>query len=1119
MAAPTVDVVRSSDGYHPNTSDLEAILAAGKFAQLLVLGAGVVDVVDLVDEIRLQGAPPVTLPQGIYWFTSVDPSVVLLVTTGSGVVERETVRSGTAAPGSPLDNALNWVDALWDEATVVPAPRFEVGEDVLVSGRDGVVRPGRRFAARSWLYQVFEGGSVGRRSEDQIEPRPVTDDPLAWVESGPVEPHRFAATLTRAKLEGHFTDTVFSFRATRTLFRPYQFKPVLKLLSTGTLRLLIADEVGLGKTIEAGLVWTEMEARRQADRVLVICPSSLVAKWRREMEDRFGFTLVELDNPGLQEMTERLETDRLPRRGAYICSIERLRTWEGLKRAAELGLNFDLSIVDEAHAFRNRGTKSFALGEMIQDCSEALVMLSATPVNLHNQDLYNLLSILVPGEFQDLRSLEHRISPNRVLNRLTSSLADPGVSNADRRAWLAELQGDLFGSILTQRPDFRVLLSVLERPTLDAAGAVAVKRLCAELNGLSAQITRTRKVDVQEAKPLRELRQVDVNLSPLEAEFYEAYHAWCRERARLGGTPINFSMQMPLRLAGSCLPEAARFVIDYGGRDDPEVDDVDPTPQPDSSASAATTSLPPDGHLVGLARSLATDTKFDRFQSAVLDLVKHRRRAIVFTFSRRTLRYLERRLRGVCRVAVLHGGVGRHQRQQVMADFRDGCYDVLLATKVASEGLDFEFCSAVVNYDLPWNPMEVEQRIGRIDRIGQVEKKITVVNFHTPGTIESDIVERVLNRIQIFQDAIGGLEPIVEAKWTDLREILCDFSLTPAQQRQRADEIAQAVEMKAQDLEWVESAAPMLVSSDGADVDGLERDLLATGRYVGQEELCVLVTDWVRELGGDATRENSRLVVRGNAELAEAVQVLAKTGERSTAEVAEIAAALRSEGVLTLSLDHEVSRTTSLPLLTATHPLTRAAATMSAHRHGRFTRLRMTPEDSGVQPGMYLVLLSVVHWNGVRPLHEVWAASIDLTTLSDAGDALGSAVMEKLATASFEPADDRGHLYLADAVDRALMNLEGRVATRREELMEENKAFLDTRRASYQDVHKRRMDMLQAALDKLIQKGQTGMMPAAKGRIQAQKRRYEEQLAALRASASPSLVTDDLAVCVVEVIR
>jgi SNF2-related domain len=153
----------------------------------------------------------------------------------------------------------------------------------------------------------------------------------------PVSPKRFAATLSRAKLLGHFTDTVFSFRATRTIFRPYQFKPVQKLLDTGTLRLLIADEVGLGKTIEAGLVWTEMEARRQADRVLVVCPSMLVGKWRREMEDRFGFILTELDATGLDDLLNRLESGRLPRRAAYISSIQRLRMWDGLERATELG--------------------------------------------------------------------------------------------------------------------------------------------------------------------------------------------------------------------------------------------------------------------------------------------------------------------------------------------------------------------------------------------------------------------------------------------------------------------------------------------------------------------------------------------------------------------------------------------------------------------------------------------------------------------------------------------------------------------------------------------------------------------------------------------------------------
>ena len=114
-------------------------------------------------------------------------------------------------------------------------------------------------------------------------------------------------------------------------------------------------------------------------------------------------------------------------------------------------------------------------------------------------------------------------------------------------------------------------------------------------------------------------------------------------------------------------------------------------------------------------------------------------------------------------------------------DFRSGAFEILLASRVASEGLDFEFCAAVVNYDLPWNPMEVEQRIGRIDRIGQVEKKIGVLNFHTPGTIETDIIERVMERIGIFEHGIGELEPIFDAQWKGVESLLSDFALDPEQ--------------------------------------------------------------------------------------------------------------------------------------------------------------------------------------------------------------------------------------------------------------------------------------------------------------------------------------------------
>jgi superfamily II DNA or RNA helicase len=1114
LAAPDGEVVRGTFGYHPVTSDLEGILRNGGFDQLLVFGPGITDVVEHVREIRIVIQPPVELPQGVYWFSGVEPSGVLSVTTGTSPGASVAIPIDDVPEGSPLHNALGWLEQTWEAATVVPKPLFSVGDDVIVdsTGQDGVVRSGRRHVAGQWVYNIFSGGRNARQDERALSARPMVDDAAAWVMQAPVPPKRFAATLSRAKLQGHFTDTIFSFRATRTIFRPYQFKPVQKLLDTGTLRLLIADEVGLGKTIEAGLVWTEMEARRQSDRVLVVCPSMLVDKWRREMEDRFGFLLTELDAPGLDDLLNRLESDRLPRRAAYISSIERLRVWEGLERATELGLQLDLSIVDEAHYFRNSDTRSYGLGEQLQDWSDALVMLSATPINLRNRDLFNLLWLLVPGEFEDVESLERRLAPNAVLNRLTKSLVDPRVTNAERLRWLKDFEDDPFGSVIALRPDFQVLRDVLSAANLDAAGAVMVKRICAELHGLSAQVTRTRKVDVQEDKPLREPHRIQVLFDEQEAEFYAAYYQWCAERAKLSGAAINFAMQMPLRLAGSCLPEAARYVLEWGRSDDIEAEDIAAVPKATSSAN-----LPPGAHLVALAEQLDGDTKFGQLEIALADLVRQDKRVIVFTFSRRTLRYLHGRLSRSFRVGALHGGIPSRRRGRIMGDFRAGAFEVLLASRVASEGLDFEFCSAVVNYDLPWNPMEVEQRIGRIDRIGQVEKKIGVLNFHTPGTIETDIVERVMERIGVFEHAIGELEPILDAQWKGVESLLFDFALDPEQKRLRVEQMIQAIEMRAKDLEFVESAAPMLISSDTADIEGLERDLLTSGRYVGQAELAVLIEDWAETFGGAVARNGAGLEVHGNAELSGHVQTLVRTGERLASEVEETCALLRSEQVIYLSLDQEMSRTTGLPLLTATHPLTRAALGTPGHRQGRFTLLEMDPGTAGLSEGTYLSLLAVVSWNGIRPLHEVWSSSIDLVDLSDAGDSLGLAVMKDLAGASYRSAPMREHSGLVEAVDLATMNLEVRVANRRSELIQENDAFIATRRLSFEDVHERRLQQMHALRRTHMERGNMRALRLTEARISKEQNRFASQIAALDVARAPSLTTVDLAVCVVEV--
>jgi superfamily II DNA or RNA helicase len=1116
VAAPDREVVRGTHGYHPLASDLEVMLQSGGFDQLLVFGSGIKDVVEYVREIRIVTQPPVELPRGVYWFSGAEPSGVLLVTTGASAGASVAVPAEGVPEGSALDNALGWLDQTWVTATTVPAPLFSVGDDVIVdsTGQDGVVRPGRLYAAGQWLYNVFSGGRTARQDERALSARPTVDDAAAWVAQVPVSPKRFAATLSRAKLQGHFTDTMFSFRATRTIFRPYQFKPVQKLLDTGTLRLLMADEVGLGKTIEAGLVWTELEARRQADRVLVVCPSMLVEKWRREMEDRFGFLLTELDTTGLDNLLDRLESGRLPRRAAYLSSIERLRMWEGLDRATELGLQFDLSIIDEAHYFRNSDTKSYGLGEHLQDWSDALVMLSATPINLRNRDLFNLLSLLVPGEFEDVESLERRLAPNAVLNRLTKSLVDPLVTNAERLRWLKDFEDDPFGFVVALRPDFKVMREVLSTENLDAAGAVMVKRICAELHGLSAQVTRTRKVDVQEDKPLREPHRIPVLFDKQEAEFYSAYYQWCAERAKMSGAAINFAMQMPLRLAGSCLPEAARNVLEWGRSDDIEAEDIATVPKASNSAG-----LPPDTHLVSLAEQLDGDTKYGKLEIALKDLVRQDKRVIVFTFSRKTLRYLHGRLSQSFRVGALHGGIPSRNRGRIMGDFRSGAFDILLASRVASEGLDFEFCSAVVNYDLPWNPMEVEQRIGRIDRIGQVEKKIGVLNFHTPGTIETDIIERVMERIGVFEHAIGELEPILDAEWKGVESLLFDFSLDPEQKKLRTEQMIQAIEMRARDLEFVESAAPMLVSSDTADIEGLERDLLASGRYVGQAELAVLIQDWAETFGGAVAvaRNGSVLEVRGNEELAGHVQTLVRTGERLASEVDETCALLRSEQIIYLSLDQERSRTTGLSLLTATHPLTRAAIGTPGHRQGRFALLEMDPVTAGLPEGTYLSLLAVVSWNGIRPLHEVWSSSINLVDLSDAGHSLGLAIMKDLAEASYRAAPVREHTGLVEAVELATMNLQVRAADRRSELIQENDAFIATRRLSFREVHERRLEQMHALRRTHVERGNLRAVRLTEARIAKEQNRFASQIAALDVARAPSLSTGDLAVCMVEV--
>lgn len=1100
--------------YHPVLGDAASLVAERAPLRLLLVGSDVLPYVTDAGVARVIVAADVRLPVGVYLFVGDDGVEAMVVSDG------ETAASATTSDWSdakhPLIDAYGWFECWWDKAEAITKPAFGLKDQVRVlsNGKEGAVQ-GRRYVAGSWTYEVRVDGKTAHHREQSLGVAERDDDPVTWVNRPPAPARRFAATLTRAKLTEQLSDTVFSYRSSRTLFRPYQFRPVMRLLATGGLRLLIADEVGLGKTIEAGLVWTELDARSMANRVLVVCPSMLVAKWRSEMEARFGFELAELRRRELDEMLERIESDRPPGRFHAICSLERLRSWSGLARLADIAPRFDLVIVDEAHAFRNLGTQSHALGSLLSEWADALVFLSATPLNLGNDDLFNLLQLLAPGEFANRALLEAQLEPNAVLNRVQASLLDRQVSNDERLAWLHQVDAMTYGPTVTARPEFAELEALLRVPSLSHAGVVAARRLLARLHVLSAIVTRTRKVDVADRKAVREAHTIEVTWSEAERDFYDRFEAWQFALARRRGLPPGFSTQMPLRLASSCLPAARRQLLDdHSGLFEADLDEED-----EDGSDAPLRESPPPELLRAAERLGDADAKFDRFVPMLRDIVDQGRQVLLFTFSRRTLAYLEARLAPLFRIAVLHGGIAGDERQRVMRAFRAGEHQVLLASRVASEGLDFEFCSAVVNYDLPWNPMEVEQRIGRIDRFGQASEKVHILNFETPGTIETDIVARLMARIGVFKDSIGDLEPILQSQLADIRKTTFDLTLSPEQRNRRLDEQLSAVEEQRRALDEVEAARAYLSSTDDAEIDGLERDLRASGRYVGQPELVLLVEDWASACAGatcTTAPDGKRLVIRGTAEMEQHLRRAEARAARSPAEAERLAQKLRDEQELIVSLDQELARTTGEDLLSANHPLTRAALEAPGARQARFSHLLIRAADAPA--GRYFVLLSIAQWEGLRPSRELWASSVDAEAGHDVGSEVGDALLAALAAAGFEDTNAPGG-EVATLLERALDQLLRRQVAEEGRRLEENRALIATRRISLHETHARKVAQIEQRLHSVQASGNAQVARLFEAQLATQARQLRESEARLDAGDAGSLTVEPLAACLLEIAR
>ena len=749
--------------------------------------------------------------------------------------------------------------------------------------------------------EVFFDGSRQNFYPSQLEVEPECGDDLQYLTCD-----QFHAYLTALQIRYPGLSTLYSLNAARIDFVPYQYRPVLRFIRSDRPRLLIADSVGVGKTIEAGLILRELQARHDIKSVLIVCPRALVTeeKWLREMK-RFSEDFTHLDGRLLQycikethfdgEWPEQYQKVVLP---YSLLDNDRLYGQGQAKGLLDLDPppRFDLVIVDEAHHIRNEDTANHKAVRYFCDHAEAALFLTATPIQLGSGDLFVLLKALRPDLILDKEGFRHMSEPNQFINDAV------GAARSQERGWISEARNALkqaaataWGqSILRDNPEFRRIQSQLSSERIGAAERVQLITDIEALHTFSGIINRTRRRDIGEFTT-RRTQAVEVELTPDQEHLHEMLLETQAEifRRLHGDLNVKFMMTTIRRQLASCLYGLQPLLEQILSRHIDrlawsEADSTESVPQ-EESLNQIQDQIET---ILEIARTIVSpDRKLEALRKIIRDRQSvQKNKLMVFSSFRHTLAYLYEHLRfEEFRVGMVHGGTPDDERVELRDRFEkpsaeNDSLDVMLFSEVGCEGLDYQFCDCIVNYDLPWNPMRIEQRIGRIDRMGQESKRVTIFNLITPGTIDADIYERCLLRIGVFESALGGSEEILGEITTELREIAENYDLTEEERREKLQQLEDNQIRLIQETELLEDQQLELFGIRLPD-DRMEKEVEdASSYWLSPESLQRLVALYLqRKLGsereymlGEGALKTLRLSIEARGDLLRDSQKLSR---------------------------------------------------------------------------------------------------------------------------------------------------------------------------------------------------------------------------------------------------
>ncbi len=457
---------------------------------------------------------------------------------------------------------------------------------------------------------------------------------------------------------------------------PYQLETVRRVLRVLRGRALLADEVGLGKTVEALMVLREYQLRGMVRRALILAPPSLTRHWRGELESKAGIEVHSTDDARFRGDPDAFW--RSP--GVVVASLAIARS---ARHAPHVQAEpWDLVVVDEAHHLKNRATLAHRLVNGLR--SRFLLLLTATPVETRLEEIFNLVTLLAPGQ-------------------------------------------------LTTPAEFRRSFVDPKDPTRPR-DAERLRRLLGEV------MVRNTRAQCGLALPPRFVETLAVEPLPEERAAYAEVVALLRDHARIG--PARLASATLLLEAGSS-PAAVRCTLEKIAGS---------TSHGEALRSGA-------AQIAERIRSVARCRKLE----ALLQIVRASdSRVLVFTRYRRTAEYVAAAARELgVKTESFHGGMSSAERHASVERFRAGAR-VLVATDIGGEGQNLQFCSTLVNFDLPWNPGQIEQRIGRLHRMGQTEA-VRVFNLCAKGTVEDRVLDVLDRRLHLFELVVGEMDMVLGA--------------------------------------------------------------------------------------------------------------------------------------------------------------------------------------------------------------------------------------------------------------------------------------------------------------------------------------------------------------------